>query len=364
MASIEKRGPRKWQARIRMSGHNLTKTFDSRADAQAWIGETETQIRTGKYRAATAAERMKFSEVLKGYRDRRPRPKGAKTEGYRIDAMLRHPLAKRTPASLKTPDFTRYVNGRLEEGVTRDTVRRELGILRASLRWAKRNYDDFNIAEDPFENLEWPKPGKGRDRRLSADEMRRLGDALAVRDAKEIGKVIKNPGVGRGRGKQSARSPWLMPLVALAMETTMRRGEMLALRWDDIDFQHATARVGDSKNDDARLVPLSPYAITALRELEKQREGDDPRVIPATANAVSLAWRRAKKRAGIENFRFHDLRHEGTSKLFEQGFGVMEVAQFTGHRDLRMLKRYTHMEARRLAEKLRKVHDESSQTGT
>lgn len=361
MASIEKRGVRKWQARVRLRGRNLTKTFTRRADAQAWIGETEAAIRGGTYASVSAAERVTFGQVLRGYRDRKPQPKGAQSERYRIDALLRHKLAKRVAASIKTPDLERFKGERLEQ-VKPETVRRELTVMRAALGWARRNIDDFRLPADPFERLEWPKPGEGRNRRLSDDEGRRLYEALTARDAGEVGRVLKNPGVGRGRGRQSARNPWLLPLVVLAISTALRRGDLLALRWPkiDLDADDPTAYVPPGKSGPGRQVPLSPHAIKALRILQSQRADGDDRVIPATAEAVKQAWKRAVKRAGIEGLTFHDLRHEGTSRLFEDGFGAMEVALFTGHRDMRMLRRYTHLDARKLTAKLRALHEVKS----
>ncbi len=113
------------------------------------------------------------------------------------------------------------------------------------------------------------------------------------------------------------------------------------------------------KNDVPRTIPLSTMASESLQELLKLSDGvgiESP-IIPlkdphSITRAFSRACKRACKRAGIEDLRFHDLRHEATSRFFEKGLNVMEVASITGHQDLRMLRRYTHIRAETLVDRL------------
>jgi len=128
----------------------------------------------------------------------------------------------------------------------------------------------------------------------------------------------------------------------------MRRGELLAMRWADVDLEGRTVRLSKTKNGYPRMIPLSSTALELLRDLG--RTGDA--VFPATANAFRLAWERLKRRAGISGLRFHDLRHEAVSRFFEKGLSMPEVAAISGHRDPRMLMRYTHPRAEAIAEKL------------
>jgi hypothetical protein len=107
----------------------------------------------------------------------------------------------------------------------------------------------------------------------------------------------------------------------------------------------------DTKNGDDRVVPLSKEALDIVSETLRQ-PADDPRVFPLTRDAIASAWRRLLERAAIEDFRFHDLRHEATSRLFERGLSVMEVQRITGHKTLAMLLRYTHMDVGRLVQRL------------
>jgi integrase len=130
----------------------------------------------------------------------------------------------------------------------------------------------------------------------------------------------------------------------------MRQGELVNLRWEHIDLTRRITYLPDTKNGEARTVPLSTAAIKVLHSLPRSMTGQ---VFPGlTTEAVKRAFARAVRRAGIEDLRFHDLRHESTSRLFERGLNIMEVASITGHKDLRMLRRYTHLKAEDLARKL------------
>ncbi|HSH40824.1 MAG TPA: site-specific integrase [Arenicellales bacterium] len=161
----------------------------------------------------------------------------------------------------------------------------------------------------------------------------------------------------------AARNRWLWPLLLLTLETGMRRSGLLRLEWCDISLPQKTAHLRETKNDKTRTVPLSRHARRALEDLvqlakirrEKMEEPPPPDlmpVVPVSANAVKMAWQRCRQRAALPDLRFHDLRHEAISRLFEKGFNIMEVSSITGHQDLKMLKRYTHMDAQRLAERL------------
>src|SRR5262249_49586462 len=132
------------------------------------------------------------------------------------------------------------------------------------------------------------------------------------------------------------------------VETGMRRGELLSLRWDDIDMASRTVHLKMTKNGHPRTVPLSVAALEVVRRMPREEES----VFRVTANAFRLAWERLKRKAGVTGLRFHDLRHEAVSRFFEKGLNVPEVASISGHRDPRMLMRYTHPKAEAIAQKL------------
>ena len=127
----------------------------------------------------------------------------------------------------------------------------------------------------------------------------------------------------------------------------MRRSEILKLRWSDININKRTAKLTKTKNGDDRIVPLTRNSFEVLRNIKKDAEF----VFPITANCLHLAWSRAKKSADIKNLRFHDLRHEAISRLFEHGLTVPEVGLISGHRDIRQLFRYTHLIPEKISQK-------------
>jgi integrase len=146
------------------------------------------------------------------------------------------------------------------------------------------------------------------------------------------------------------RNGLLSNVIMFAIHTGMRRGEILSIRWSDINFDASTAHLADTKNGDARTVPLSSSALAALPATDNHAAGE--RVFPLSPNAVRLAWERLKRRAGVNDLHFHDLRHEAISRFFELGLSIPEVALISGHRDFKMLFRYTHLRPADVAKKL------------
>jgi integrase len=139
-------------------------------------------------------------------------------------------------------------------------------------------------------------------------------------------------------------------IVKLALETAMRQSELVRMHWQHIDLKRRTIFLPHTKNGESRTVPLSPDAVNVLTALPRGIKGD---VFPGvTTEAIKKAYIRAVRREGIEDLHFHDLRHEATTRLFERGLNIMEVSSITGHKDLRMLRRYTHLKAEDLAKKL------------
>jgi integrase len=141
-------------------------------------------------------------------------------------------------------------------------------------------------------------------------------------------------------------------VVILAIETAMRRGEILALRWSDVYLSDSYVRLHDSKNGEARDVPLSTRAVQILRDLSTKPVQISGRVFPISPEALKKAFTRARERAGITNLHFHDLRHEATSRIAERLDNILELSAVTGHKTVQMLRRYYHPRATDLAKKL------------
>jgi integrase len=168
------------------------------------------------------------------------------------------------------------------------------------------------------------------------------------------------PTLPRGRGTrirpnqidlivQATESEQLKHIVPLAVETAMRRSELLSIRWENVDLDRRSIYLDKTKNGLSRTVPLSPRALQVMQRLERATEGP---CVHACRLVVSQAFHLAVDRAGLEAIRFHDLRNEATSRLFERGLNVIELARITGHITLSMLDRYTHLDVQGLVQKL------------
>jgi len=325
MSSIRKRGS-KWNVQIRRSGLPLlSKTFIFKTDAEKWSKATEAALDRGETPHHKADVNITLSQILKRYRDNVvPFKKSAPVEHYIIGGFLKADLASITIKRLKVRHFAQYRDERLKS-VTGSTVARELSVINQALQIAINEWE-VPLEINPLSKVKSPSVNRSRERRLKAGEYNRLVTACSL-----------------------SQNPWLKPIVLLAVETAMRRGELLALNWEFVRSETCTCCLPLTKNGSSREIPLSLNAHRILDDLPRSLDG---RVFPLSATALRGLWSRAIRRAGLDDLRFHDLRHEATSRFFEKGLNVMEVATITGHKDLRMLQRYTHLRAEDLAKKL------------
>ena len=326
MATFRFRANR-WQARVRRKGNpDLTKTFVTRQDAERWARSAEVDLDRGSYVNPVEAQRITLGGLIDRYiREVLPAMKGAKEDGIRLAAMKRNSVAKLSLASLTPEAIGKYRDERLRT-VAAGTVIRNLAYISSVINHARREWGVTVV--NPIPLVRKPTAPKGRDRLLSDDELARLLRALEP--------------TGR-------RNPWMKPLVQLALETAMRRGELLSLRWSDIDLSGRTATLWQTKNGDKRVVPLSSRAIAVLQSMPRNIGGV---VFPINGFTVSAAFDRALDRAGIRDFHFHDLRHMAVTELSKRLPNLIELAAVSGHRSLKMLQRYYHPKATDLALKL------------
>jgi integrase len=355
VASIRKRGDLQWEVRVRRKGYpTICKTFDRKKDAELWAKEQETVMGRGRFVDRRPAERTTLGSALERYLEHEvPKKKGHQL-AYMVHAWMACDLSLRPLASLRGADFAAWRDRRLnsvkrfedvfdpETGTARreprfiepKTVRNELGVISHLFTVARTEWG-FEELLNPIQEIKMPKPSEPRNRRLEQDEEERLLKACAA----------------------DAGAPWLKPLVVLAIETAMRRGELLKLSWEHIDLQRATAFLPDIKDPNltrSRTVPLSSRAVETLKEIRSAPYLHLRRVIPASADQVDHAYRAAVRRAGIEDLTFHDLRHEATSRLAPI-YQLHELAAITGHRNYQTLRRYYHPKAEELAVKMRKA---------
>lgn len=326
MASFRRRGD-KWQAQVRRkSGFQRTATFTSRKDAERWARSAE--IEAERFHAGLSAGSIcdePLVELLERYRATiLPLKRSAYQEGYILNSLGRQAFAKLPIARIRPEHIARFRDERLAE-VSASTLNRTLVVLSHVFETARTEWG-FEQLENPVSKIRKPTPNPSRTRRLSEDEERCLIAALTT-----------------------SRNPVILPLTLFALETGMRLSEMLGLGWKDVNFERRMVELVLTKNGRGRHVPLSGRALQLLHD---RREADPIGPFLSTPSAVKQAWRRSVRRAGLEDLRFHDLRHEAISRLFERGLSLPEVALISGHTDPRMLMRYTHIQARRVAERL------------
>lgn len=326
MASIQKR-ENGYQAQVRRRGYpQVSRLFASKRDAEAWSRQIESEMDRGLYLDRTNADRTTVGELLQRYKaEVTPRKKSADAEAIRIDRFLKSDsLCAYRCSALTGKLFADWRDQRLQS-VSGSTVNRELNLLSHVFNVANREWEVHFT--NPIGYIQRPKHNRGRERRLTASERLVL---LSTID-------------------KTSRNPWLKPVVQFALETAMRRGEILSLAWANVDLERRVVRLMDSKNGEGRSVPLSVAATSVLSALPISIDG---KVFPVTVDSLKRAFERAVKRAKIDDLHFHDLRHEAVSRLFEKGLNVMEVASISGHKTLQMLKRYTHLSLDGLVSKI------------
>lgn len=384
MAVITKRDSGRWQAKVRRLGQPATsKTFDTKAAAEAWARSIERQMDTDSFIPSDAAMRTTFAKAAERYAtDVLPRLRGRDQAEYVLKRVVetfgKHSLAGISPAMLAN-----YRDGR-RKVVSAQTVSHELGMVSRIFKTAAMDWGIPLPKGNPASLTRKPPVSNDRDRRLADGEEELLRTALLGRE-----------------------SNWPHAAAILAIETAGRMSELLALKWAEVDLVRRTARLrgregGITKNgDEWRDVPLSTIAVSLLKSLPRSTTG---RVLPLSQNALQIAWGRSlkagrkayvydqlrqalvaegldedaqarevraveyKKREPLEltrellckinaedktllDLHFHDLRHEATSRLANK-LEMHELMKVTGHKSSRMLARYYHPKAEDLARKL------------
>lgn len=326
MASIRLHG-NKWQARVSRRGHNQQiKSFHTKLDAERWARSIEVEFDKGSYINLALAERTTFKELIHRYIDEvLPTMRGGYADVIRLQALARKPIALHNLVALTPQKIAQYRDQRLKE-IKPSTVIRELACFSSIINHARREWG-INI-NNPVAMVKKPQGGQGRNRILSDVELNLILEELKPVDRRNI---------------------WMQPFVRLALETAMRRGELLSLQWAWINFEKRTATLPITKNGERRVVPLSSAAIEILSALPRSING---RVFPVTHEVVSQAFNRARKRAGVADIRIHDLRHMAITRIAEKLPNIIELSAVSGHKSLAMLRRYYHPNPEVLAEKL------------
>ena len=333
MASIEKRksknGEVTYRVKVRMKGFlDQTATFPRLTDARKWAESTQSGIREGRYFKTVEAKRHTVTEMIERYcKDVLPAKKSGKDQKRHLewwnDAIGSYVLADISPA-LIVEHRDKLKNGVTVRGTQRSpsTVNRYLAALSPVFTIAMKEWGW--VEDSPFRRVSNLKEPRGRVRFLSDDERVRLLDAC------------------QNHSKQ------LYMIVVLALSTGARQAEILTLVWSQVDFSRATILLEETKNGERRVLPLSGHAMDLVKELSRVRRIDSELLFPSLKNptkpiSVQSIFKRAVEKAGIENFRYHDLRHSAASYLAMNGASLNEIAEVLGHKTLQMVQRYAHL---------------------
>ena len=327
MATITRRG-QGWSVQVRRKGYpSLYKTFSSKADAQAWGRAQENRI--DQHEPAADPKLLKnvtLGDVIRRYLEEvTPRKRSEESERNRLEKLLRDALCDLPLGELTKQALAVYRDKRLRT-VKPGTIRREISLIHHALDIARIEWG-YALPQNPVKDLALPRLNNARTRRLEKHEVPRLHAAL-----------------------QQTRNKLIGPVVQFALETALRRSEILNLRWEHVHMESRIAHIPWSKTGYGRTIPLNDGALNVLSE--RAQEGKEGLVFPITVNAFQMAWERTRDRAGLSDFRFHDLRHEAISRFCELGLSIPEIAVISGHRDPRMLFRYAHLRPQDIAAKL------------
>jgi len=338
-----------YRAQVRVKGRpTQSATFANRLKAQKWATSIEAAIDEGRDFPHMRSRRTAFTDVAKRYRESVTAdwPEPAKSARERHLKWWEDRFAGLTLAEITADRIVEARDALAAEKFTRGKPHknRKTGEVTAPAEYARAPATCnkylivlarvLNLAvkewrlmdRNPAADISKKKEPRGRVRFLSDAEREALLDACAASDWKG-----------------------LHTLVMLAISTGARRGELINLKWSDVDLKSARAAVHDTKNGDSRVLPLVGKALDALRELRLQNGARSEYVFPQASGFPGPYvhfdgyWQDALTAAKLEDFRFHDLRHTTASYLASQGASLLEIADTLGHRTLNMVKRYAHL---------------------
>lgn len=325
MATIEKRTNGSYRVKVRKHGQHVSASFPSKRMAQEWARKVETELAEAKHLPATLARKYTLADLITRFRE-------TEFEGKRLNTVLSYDvhlrwwndrlgalrLADITPERIEDAKHALAQAGR-KPATVHAYLRTLSVILKKARRWKW-------ISRNPLEDVDKPSlKGSHRTRFLNDAERQALLDACAA-----------------------STSGHLLPVVKLALGTGMRKSEILALRWSQIDLQRGVIHLGtETKSHQARTVPLSQPLRHMLAELGKVRAISGlvfpSETDPSKPACIKEAWYAAVKRAGIKDVVFHDLRHTAASYIVQAGGTLGDVAAILGHHSVVMAQRYAHL---------------------
>lgn len=343
MASIQKRehpnGNMTYRARVRVVGMpDKSATFPSRSQAKLWAQKMEAEIRQGRYFLKQEDKERTFEEFIDRYIEKEL-PKRPESLNKQRSLLLwwKKQLGSYFLCHISPSMLAELRDRLLEETTVRNkprspsTVNRYLAALSQALTIAVKEWGW--LKENPLLKISRLREGKARERYLEKEEIVHLLDTC----------------------KQS-KSPYLYGMVVFALGTGARRGEILNLKWEEVDFSRSTATFHSTKNGETRTVPLGSSVLESLQQERQRRFVLSPYVFPCAD--IRTAWENVVEKAGLKKLRFHDLRHTAASHLAMNGASTLEIAAILGHKTLAMVKRYSHLSVSATAMALNRMNED------
>lgn len=332
MATIEKRGAYQYRCKVRRGGFKpVSKTFPTRQAARDWASKVESEMKLGVYVDRSEADSMSLYAALERFADECiPKLKHSKREMDRAAAIQKKAISNLALSVVRPKDIADFIKEREGAGAGPNTIRLDLSLISRTFKTAISDWG-LDYLTNPVKKAKKPRLPQGRTRRLMS---------APNKDAKsEEERLLESSG------------DKFKPVVEFALETAMRRAEIAELMWENVDVKKRSVFLGMTKNFESRTVPLSPNAVDILNKMPRNITGSVFGY--AHPDHITQAMKRAVKKAKLKDLRFHDLRHEATSRLFETtDLDAMEIKMITGHKSMQMLARYAHLRADRLADRL------------
>jgi integrase len=355
MASIRKLtnkdGSTSYRVDVRLKGFPPQRaTFKRLTDAKKWAGQTEAAIREHRYFKTAEARKHTFGDLVDRYlKNVLPMKSASAQQNQKAQIKWwKEQIGHYTLADITVAQITEYRDKLLTKPnkvgklVAPATVNRYLAVISHAFTVA---VNEWGWLEDsPMRKVSGLTEPRGRVRFLSEDT---IGPD---------GKTIDGERTRLLKACQQSSNPYIYLVVILALSTGMRQGEIMGLTWDDVDLHRGRITLHETKNGERRVVPLAGKAQELLKEHAKVRRIGTPLLFPGKVRThrsgegvtykpmdLRTPWESALKKAGIEDFRFHDLRHSAASYLAMNGASLAEIAEVLGHKTLQMVKRYAHL---------------------
>jgi integrase len=339
MATFTKLSSGSWRAQVRRKGRYISETFLRREDARQWATDNEREIDRGQTPQPSRIARLNtFGDLVDLHiSDMKEVGKAPGRSKSATLAMLKRELGKKPLIDLDRDRLIKFGRARAAEGAGPVTVSMDIGAIRlvlshvAAVHGLSATIEPVDLARIALKRLGLVGKSNERDRRPTDDELEKL--------LKEFD------------GNERLTIP-MSRIVKFAVATAMRQEEICRVTWDDLNSRTKMLTIRDRKDprekkgNDQRIPLLAVSGYDALALIEEQRAlrtNAEDRIFPFNHRSAGTAFRRACQDLKIEDLHFHDLRHEGTSRLFEAGFAIEQVSLVTGHKDWKMLRRYTHL---------------------